>query len=653
MFSRVRWLSFVLLCGLLVAVPASAQTSTGAVLSQPILNAFPHITTYLDIHTGDGGFVHGIKASDVRLLEDGQPLPLLEFEELRPGVQIVFAINPGSSFGIRNSQGISRYDFISNALMDWAKSRQGSTIDDLSLIATSGPERTHLSNPEDLVTLLNSYQIDAHTAVPSLDTLSRAVEIASDAVPRAGMERAILFVTPPLEGDVAFSLQNIISQANQQKIHIFVWLVTSTNVIQNLMSVSPSVKSLVDLAGQTRGQFFAFSGEENIPNPEIYLEPLRNIYSLAYDSQIMQGGQHQLAVEIQHGGEQIDTPALNFELNLLPPDPAFILPSAKITREYPPGSRKNLWDKPNPENLIPADHEIQVLIDFPDGRPRSLVSTRLYVDGQLAAENKKPPFDLFSWDLSRYQASGEHVLQVEAQDSLGLTGESIDTPVQINVESPKISPLFTIARNGPLIVGSIVLLAAAVLLLVLIVGGRIRPQAIRVPAGFRRRRNPKSDPVTQPVPLKGDSLLRAGLHGRRLPGWVNRLQWPQRRLAPKAFAYLTRLSETDQIISGTPVSITVSELTFGRDHNQATLVLDDPSVETLHARLTRNEDGTFRLADEGSIAGTWINYTPVSREGAPLQHGDLIHIGRVGFRFTQREPSQVRKPVVHLEEPPA
>jgi len=652
MFTHARWLSFLLLCGLLITIPASAQSSTSAVLSQPLLDAFPHITTYLDIHTGDGGFVHGVRASDVRLIEDGKPLPLLTFEELRPGVQVVFAINPGSSFGIRNSQGTSRYDFISNTLMNWAKSRQGSTIDDLSLIATAGPERTHISNPEDLVTLLDSYQVDARSATPSLDTLSRAVEIASDAVPRPGMERAILFITPLLEGDVTFSLQNIISQANQQKIHIYIWLVTSSNVIQNLMSVSPSVKELENLAGETRGQFFAFSGEETLPNPETYLEPLRSIYSLAYNSKIGQGGQHQLALEIQHDGEQIDTPPLDFELNLSPPDPAFILPSAEITRTYPTGSRKNPWDKPDPENLVPANHETQVLIDFPDGRPRSLVSTRLYVDGQVVAENKKPPFDRFSWDLRPYQESGTHVLQVEAQDSLGLIGKSIETPVQINVENPKISPLFTIARNGPLIVGSIVLLAAAVLLLVLILGGRIRPQALRVPAGFRRKRNPKSDPVTQPVPVKGDSSLRTGLHGRRLPEWVNRLQWPQRRLAPKAFAYLTRLSETDQIIPATPVSITVSELTFGKDPNQATLVLDDPSVETLHARLVRNEDGTFRLADEGSVAGTWINYTPVSREGAQLQHGDLIHIGRVGFRFTQREPTQVRKPVVHLEEPP-
>jgi predicted component of type VI protein secretion system len=67
----------------------------------------------------------------------------------------------------------------------------------------------------------------------------------------------------------------------------------------------------------------------------------------------------------------------------------------------------------------------------------------------------------------------------------------------------------------------------------------------------------------------------------------------------------------------------------------------------------RQEDGSYRLSDEGSVAGTWINYTPVSHGGARLEHGDLIHVGRIGFRFTLREPARLRKPVIIAEKPPA
>jgi pSer/pThr/pTyr-binding forkhead associated (FHA) protein len=92
--------------------------------------------------------------------------------------------------------------------------------------------------------------------------------------------------------------------------------------------------------------------------------------------------------------------------------------------------------------------------------------------------------------------------------------------------------------------------------------------------------------------------------------------------------------------------ITVSELTFGSDTKQAVIALDDPSVEPLHARLWREENGTFYIEDFGSIAGTWVNYGSADENGMPLEHGDLIHIGKIGYRFTLSKPAKVRKPVV-------
>jgi hypothetical protein len=138
----------------------------------------------------------------------------------------------------------------------------------------------------------------------------------------------------------------------------------------------------------------------------------------------------------------------------------------------------------------------------------------------------------------------------------------------------------------------------------------------------------------------------------RRAGWANRLQWPGRNSAPTADAYLNPLPDEENEDTLPPIPIGADGLIFGSDAEAATLLLDDPSVEAVHARLTRQEDGSFRLADEGSIAGTWVNYTPISREGARLEHGDLIHVGRIGFRFTLRRPAQVRKPVI-IAEPPA
>jgi predicted component of type VI protein secretion system len=62
--------------------------------------------------------------------------------------------------------------------------------------------------------------------------------------------------------------------------------------------------------------------------------------------------------------------------------------------------------------------------------------------------------------------------------------------------------------------------------------------------------------------------------------------------------------------------------------------------------LQLTEEQTFRLLDEGTIAGTWLNFEMLPPDGALLQDGDVIHIGRVGFRFQIHKPKSVEKPDV-------
>jgi hypothetical protein len=126
----------------------------------------------------------------------------------------------------------------------------------------------------------------------------------------------------------------------------------------------------------------------------------------------------------------------------------------------------------------------------------------------------------------------------------------------------------------------------------------------------------------------------------RIAGWVNRLRWPQRRLTPKADAFLVPVVEDEQADSLSPIPITTDEVTLGKDRSLATLLLDDASVENLHARLVREEDGCYSILDQGSVDGTCVNYTPVAETGTVLEHGDHIHLGKVCFRFQLRQPAR-------------
>jgi hypothetical protein len=149
-------------------------------------------------------------------------------------------------------------------------------------------------------------------------------------------------------------------------------------------------------------------------------------------------------------------------------------------------------------------------------------------------------------------------------------------------------------------------------------------------AGGRARRRPQragrradTDPLTQPVP---------GQSGRRT------LRMPWKRPTKPAEAYLVRLKEDGQAVTAPPIPVSGPEIIFGSDPLQATRILDDPSVSPLHARLEM-ADGEYILHDEKSAAGTWVNHEALA---APchLQHGDLLQIGRITYRFMLRKPPE-------------
>ena len=633
MFSRLS--GFLCLACILILVPITvyAQSAAGASLSIPNIDDFPQIEAYLDVHDAQGMFVHDLQTEHVRVLENEIPATVTSIQELRPGVQVVVALNPGPPLGARNSQGITRYELVKDALRTWALNRQGSTLDDWSLQITNGPGISHVSDPLEWLSALDADQTDARTAEPSLDTLFQAITLASDNPPRAGMGGAVLFVTPPPDVQSIPSLENIFAQAQGQNVSVFVWMVASSGGLG-----TQGAQRLIELTESTGGQIFTFTGTEELPDPEAYVEPLRSIYHLTYQSKVATSGAHQFVAQVQVSGELVSTAPQSFEIDIQPPTPTFVSPPIQIVRSPDPELESQDNGEPAALELLPKEQVLHVVFDFPDGRLRPITYSALYVDGTLASENLEPPFDQFRWNLESYPDEGTYHLQVQAVDSLGLVGASVEIPTHIRVELPADNPWEGIQQNMPLLIGLIVVVAGAILILVLVLGGRLKP---RTPGAFRRRRR-KSDPVTQPLRVKESQ-------SRRLPNWVNRLQWPQRTATPKAYAFLSRISEKDNLAIEPPIPITSPQMTIGMDPNQANLVLDHPSIENLHAQLARSKDGVFRLSDQDSIAGTWINYTPISREGAELEHGDLIHIGRLGFRFTLREPSQVRKPVVTLE----
>ncbi|MEW6029355.1 MAG: FHA domain-containing protein [Chloroflexota bacterium] len=593
--------------------PASAQGAAFAEIAVPDTRAFPTIMTFLDVYDGAGQFVSGLKPEAVTILEDGQPRPVQALTEAPVGAQLVVAVNPGPALDVRDGQGITRYLRLQQALGTWAQARDvAAEGDDLSLVTLAGPLIAHAA-PADWLVTFASFQPDFRSTTPNIQTLALALDTASVPTPQVGMKRAILFITPHMEApDLEAALGSIAQRAAEARVRIFVWFVDADVYLSH-----PSAALFQALAVQTGGTFFAFTGSEPIPDPEAYFAPLRRVYQLTYASGLAAGGEHTLAVQVntQTAG-LIVSAERTFSLDIQPPNPILVAPPQTITRAAPPE------DPYNTEVLVPNEQPIEIIVEFPDGHPRPLVRTALYVDGQLVDENLVEPFDKFVWDISAYAEGGQHTLVVEANDSLGLGKASIGVPVVVNVVRPPTGAVVLLARNRYLIVVGAVALAGLVLLGILL-SGRVRIRSRRERRAARER---SVDPVTQPVTAVIEPPTEPKKRVRRLaktgPG-SGKVDAP---------AYLLRLGADGQPVTANPIPLDAPELTFGTDPVHAAVILDDPSVSPLHARIRQAEDG-FIIYDQGSVAGTWANYEPVTREGYRLKHGDRVHFGQMTYRF--------------------
>ena len=641
-----KFLALLFILGLLLSVvPAlrghAQQNSASAYLYPVEFSTFPTISAFLDVFDSNGIFVTGLKPEAVSAVEDGQSLPVDTLNEIAIPLQLVIAVNQGAPLDIRDqATNFSRFQRVSQILAQWAQSRPADLPDDLSLVSQAGPVINH-AGAVDFVAGLNSFQPDFRAAVPNLQSLSIALDTVSAQTARLGMKRAILFITPHTDdANIAAALEPYIQRAVENNIRVFVWLVDSQTTFN-----TTSAAAFNNLALQTGGSMFTYSGAERFPDPELYFSGLRRVYTFSYTSRVKTSGEHTLSanVNLPDGTGTVASAEQTFTVDIQPPNPFPLTNSLQITRRAPED------DPFNSEVLLPEKQEVEIIVEFPDGHPRPLTRTTLYVDGVIAGENTVEPFNLFTWDLSAYTSSAEHQMMVEAVDSLGLSKSSMPVPVMVTVVQPPQGITALLARyRTPITFGAIIF--AGLVLFTILLSGRLRIPSIRAAQEARRA---DADPLTQSVqavaePATTPPAATAAVKTQKRAALSKKAAADAKSRAV-ATASLIRINAEGQVLPVTPIALVEQEIIFGTDPAQCTQILDDPSVSLVHARLRQTEDGGFLLLDNGSIAGTWINYEPISREGHRLAHGDMVNFGQLIYRFTLRVPPVTSKPTIVIQ----
>lgn len=592
-------------------LPAQAQAGANTlILSQVQTSDYPKLQVNFWPFDQEGKLFTKLSASDVHLMENEREVKIDSLELLQPGTHFVIAVNESRTLA-NSYSGSTRMERIKAIWLTWAKAQSITTLDDLSLVTNAGVTQNQLSKPSDWVQALNDYQPDLKGSQASPASFSQAINLLSSLPGTDQKSRAILYVTAmPTESDLA-TLKDQANLAVQARIRLFIWLVGPQSY-----STEPGTAVLQQAAALTGGSFFLFSGAEDLPELSTYLEPYNYEYRLTYTTQIQASSENSLALTIANKEYNAESDKQAFSLTIGAPNPIFLSPPSAITLNWVRSADKKNWQ------LSPASLTLKYLVEFQDGHPRDLTAVRLFVDDKLVQEDLAAPFDELTWDVSQLTESGKHTLQLFVEDKVGLTAKTIEWPVQVTV-TPKPQNAFEklteqIGLTNLIIIGF--LLVAAV---VMVFG--LRRLLLKGPRSFKPRKKSDKDPLKQEVDIaESEYVMKASDN--------EPLGWPRLPGGGKAQARLVTIG------SGTSIALPASDTLLGSDPKLSDVVLSGPTIASVHTQIFCDASKHFYIADKGSRAGTWLNYAPVSSHGTHLQHGDLVNIGALKFRFEVLNP---------------
>ena len=592
--------------------PSSAQTAGGVEIQPPEIEDFPNISVDFKVFSGNNQPVSNITLDQLTLYEDQQPVEIQSLDEVTQGMYFTLVINAGVNLDVRDIDGISPYQKISAKLTDWASSRRFVGSDGFSFVTNEGVGIHNSRSSEAWITALNAYQPNFRISTPSLEGLETAIQMAKDRVVPFGVDKTILYITPVISPEQINPIKTLTETALSAGISINIWMVDDAYFLTNDQG-----GALLNMASATGGQFFQYTGTEILPEPADLFTMLGKTFSITYQSEVRSTGTYPLSLAVNLPEGEIRGETNPFFIEVSPPKPIFISPAIAITRTAP-------LNAVNPqESLDPDQVMYSIIIEYPDGKPREIIQSRLIVDGQVVDERTQEPFDKFIWDISAIETTGEYKIKAEITDSLGLASETIETSVMVTVDlpNPDSSSLQSRQEIGLWISGGILLAA----LIILIVWG-------------------------------GWNFIQSATFSNLtniLFSVFKRSSQPQIPFAAEELTILASLIPINTILDeneGERITLASQRITIGSSPEKASLVLSSSEIASAHAQM-RLKDNTFWLRDLDSPEGTWLNYIRVSGKPVELHQGDIIHFGNKGFRYTILEGQERPRPHIQKYDP--
>lgn len=325
---------------------------------------------------------------------------------------------------------------------------------------------------------------------------------------------------------------------------------------------------------------------------------------------------------------------------------------AETTVTFPPGAPSVIIDLPEESRSLtlatldqPLTLSLASVVSWLDGAEREVTKAQLLVNGIVVSDIDPGNIEQFEAEINNLQY-GPNQIQVAIVDDQGSRATSPEITLIIEqgetVIPEAVAPSSLLDRIWQRISGAVVIVGGCVLvifLLVLLIGitvaARNSTLVQRLGLVSLMRRIPFLRSYFQDAYKVRGQVRRAERGQDRLRRYSSNVQGSRNNAQSPthAVAFLEVIESNTSMPSR--LDLDAVELRLGRSDSQADIVFkNDPTVSRIHATITQ-EGNDFRIYDEQSTSGTWVNEQRVPDYGLQLMEGDEIRLGAVRLRFRQ------------------
>ena len=476
-------------------------------------------------------------------------------------------------------------------------------IDTVAIYQVGETEAIQLLPPESFYNSVQNFFVDdlvpetGSTAL--IDSLVSMIDQMDTLKPQPGIPSSIVVMSDGTDAvSTQFQASDILTRTASLELPIHTIWVESTDL--TLAGQEQGQAFLQSIADDTKGVATTLDDGEGLAAIWNHIAGFREQTRLSYVINDLAGGSFDVEVSLSNN------PSVKASTVVEMPDN-----QPQVALNLSPGSDElTLPDLDKPVQL-----RLGATVSWLDGLERELTSVRLVVNGADVIELPVDQISDFAVEINNFQY-GPNSIELIVEDDQGL--QATNPPATINISQGDKSIPEELQPSREL--GSMVLDGFLVLIVLAVLVGVIYwlRRGKGMPKMFPKGRSKRGGGVTYAV-------------GGTPPEAMSAMEDYGRPVVQAYLEVLESITEMPQRIDlNGPV------IRLGRSPSQADIAFrEDLTVSRQHANLML-EGSHYRLFDEGSTSGTWVNGRQVPEYGVELVSGDEIHLGAVHLLFRQQ-----------------